>query len=124
MLSIKIKSSPGLDNFMRRYPQLYEDAKTEATDQSLDLLQLKTLKEDPQAPYKTGTLRREIKQDYYNRRLVAGTNHSRPYAYVQEFGNKAGTLKPKRYFFGTLEKNTKKVLDIFRKEFRRVLSGK
>ena len=50
MLSIKIKSSPGLDNFMQRYPQLYEDAKTKGTNKSLDLLQLNTLQEDPKAP--------------------------------------------------------------------------
>ena len=121
MLSIKIKSSPGLTNFMNRYPQMFEDAKTKGTNKSLDLLQKESF---DRAPYDTGTLRREIKQDYTNRRLVAGTNFSRPYAYVQEFGNKAGTLKPRKYFYGALKDNTKKVLDIFRKEFRKVLSGK
>ena len=121
MLSIKVKSSAGLDNFMQRYPQLYEQAKEKATNKSLDLLQKESF---DRAPYKNGNLRGEIKQDYTNSRLVAGTNQSRPYAYVQEFGNDAGTLKGRKYFYGALKDNTKKVLDIFRKEFRRVLSGK
>ena len=121
MLSIKINVSPGLENFFNRYPQFYEQAKTKATNKSLDLLQKDSFS---RAPYKTGTLRREIKQDYANSRLVAGTNFSRPYAYVQEFGNKAGTLKGRKYFYGALKDNTKKVLNIFAKEFRRVLGGK
>ncbi|MAH45559.1 hypothetical protein CMI37_07005 [Candidatus Pacearchaeota archaeon] len=121
MLSIKVKASPGLKLFLQKYPSLYEEARERATNKSLDLLQKESF---DLAPYDTGTLRREIKQDYRNRRLVAGTYFSRPYAYVQEFGNKAGTLKPRRYFFGALKDNTQKVLDIFKKEFRRVLSGK
>ena len=127
MLSIKINASAGLDNFFKRYPQLYDRAKKKATDQSLDLLQAKALSggtTHEAAPYKTGNLRREIKQDYTNRRLVAGTHISRDYAYVQEFGNRKGTIRAKRVFYGALKENTKKVLDIFKKQFRRALSGK
>ena len=120
MFSIKVKSSPGLDRFFTRYPQLYEKAREKATNKSLDILQTRAFRK---APYKTGTLRREIKQIYNKRMLVAGTHHSRPYAYVQEFGNKAGTLKGRKYFYGALEEKTKSVLKIFAEEFRRVLNG-
>ena len=105
---------------MKVKEKITEKARERATNKSLDVLQKSAYYK---APYKTGTLRREIKQDYGNRRLVAGTNFSRPYAYVQEFGNQAGTLKGRKYFYGALKENTKKVLDIFAKEFRRVLGG-
>ena len=143
MLSIKIKASPGLTSFFNKYPSLYESARAKGTNKSLDLLQKESF---DRAPYKQGTLRREIKQDYRNRRLVAGTNQSRPYAWVQEngmtihakgngcmtFKTKDGswhsvkqvTIKPKKFMHGALKDNTKKVLEIFSTEFRKVLSGK
>lgn len=121
MFSIRINASAGLENFFARYPQLFEEARETATNKSLDLLQETAFRK---APYKTGTLRREIKQLYSKRMLVAGTHQSRPYAYVQEFGNSAGTLRGKRYFYGAMEEKQKEVLDIFSKEFRRALSGK
>lgn len=142
MYSIKIKTSPGLEKLFARYPQLYEQAREKGTNKSLDLLQ-KTAHE--KAPYLTGTLRREIKQLYSQRMLVAGTHQSRPYAYVQETGMtikarnrpyivfqtkdgswhsvKQVTIKPKKYFFGAMKEKSKEVLDIFAKEFRRVLGG-
>ena len=125
MYSIQIKMSSGLENFFNRYPQLYEGAREKATNKSLDLLQKTS---HSKAPYLTGTLRREIKQLYSQRMLVAGTHQSRDYAAIHEFGGKAGrnhsvTIKPKKYFFGAMKEKTKEVLDIFAKEFRRVLDG-
>lgn len=142
MYSIKIKPSPGLENFFNRYPQLYEDGRTRATNKSLVFLQKTSFYK---APYEKGTLRGEIKQLYSRRMLVAGTHQSRDYAAIHEFGGtiraknkpylvfqtrdgswhsvKQVIIKPKKYFYGALKEKTKEVLDIFAKEFRRVLGG-
>jgi len=140
MYNIKVTMSPALVNFLEHYPQLYSDAKKNGINKSLDLLQSTSFKK---APYKTGTLRREIKQMYNENKLVAGTDSSQKYAYIQDMGgiikpvNKKYlrfqtadgswhtvsqvTIKPKHYFFRNAEEQKDKVLNEFTKAFQTML---
>jgi len=117
MYSFKVKTSSGMKRFFKAYPQLFSKAFTKGTNNSLDMLKKASNKA---APYDLGTLRREIKQIYTARMLVAGTVHSRDYAYLQELTHKTKS----GYFFGTFRKKKNAILEIFIKEFRKVLSGK
>ena len=138
--SVKIEMSQSLKNFLAKYPQLYEDAKKKATNKSLDLLQNTSF---TKAPYRFGTLRREIKQRYAEKRLVAGTDQSKAYAEIQDRGGtikaKAGgwlrfmtrdgswhtvkqvTIPGKHYFFDNAIQQQGKVLNYFVDSFKELL---
>jgi phage gpG-like protein len=103
---------------------MYEAAKKQATGRSLDLLQRSSF---VKAPYKTGTLRREIKQMYDDKKLVAGTDSSYHYALIQDVGGQAGrnrsaTIKPKHYFFKNAVEQQDKVLNEFVKSFKDIFA--
>lgn len=137
MYNIKVSMSPALEKFLTHYPQLYDDAKKNGINKSLDLLQSTSSRK---APYKTGTLRREIKQMYNDKKLVAGTDGSQKYAYIQDMGGvikpktkkylrfqtsdgswhtvSQVTIKPKHYFFRNAEEQKDKVLNEFVKAFQ------
>ncbi len=141
MYSIHVEMSNSLKNFLTHYPKLFEEAKTTGINKTLDLLQDTSLKK---APYKTGTLRREIKQIYNERKLVAGTDSSFKYAYIQDEGGtikavngpylkfmtsdgswhsvKQVTIKPKHYFFRNLEDQRSRVLNEFTKSFQDMMA--
>ena len=89
MYNVRVEVSPALTRWLNNYPQLYEDAKKKAINKSLDLLQETSFKK---APYRFGTLRREIKQRYNESKIVAGTDQSAAYALIQDIG---GTIRPK-----------------------------
>ena len=124
MYSIRVEVSPALDNFFKKYPKLFEDAKKRALNKSLDLLQKTSF---IKAPYKTGQLRREIKQMYANKALVAGTDLSSAYALIQDVGGTTGRngsvkIKPKHYFFRNAVEQQDKVLNEFVKSFKEIFA--
>ena len=141
MYSIKIEVSPNLKNFLNKYPQLFEDAKKKATNKSLDLLQKTSF---AKAPYRFGNLRREIKQRYSDKKLVAGTDVSRNYAEIQDRGGtikakgngwlrfmtkdntwhtvKQVTIPGKHYFFANAEAQKGTVLNLFVDSFKELLA--
>jgi len=141
MYTLRVTMSPSLEKFLRDYPTLFEDVKKSATNKSLDLLQRTSFEK---APYRTGTLRREIKQRYTERSLVAGTDMSRAYAEIQDVGGtirprnakalrfmtrdgswhtvKSVTIKPKHYFYRNAVEQQGKVLNIFVDKFRELFA--
>ncbi len=140
MYAIKIEVSQSLKNFLAKYPALYEEAKTKATNKSLDLLQSTSF---TKAPYRFGNLRREIKQRYDEKKLVAGTDQSRAYARIQDSGGtirakeggwlrfmtkdgswhtvKQVTIPGKHYFFDNAVAQQGKVLNYFVDSFKELL---
>ena len=140
MYSIRVEVSPSLTNFLTQYPQLFEAAKKKAVNKSLDHLQKTSF---AKAPYKFGNLRRELKQRYSEKKLVAGTDVSRNYAEIQDRG---GTIKAKgkgwlrfmaygswhtvkqvvipgkHYFFDNAEEQKGNVLNLFIESFKELLS--
>jgi phage gpG-like protein len=124
MYTLRVTMSAGLEKFLRDYPTLFEDVKKSATNKSLDLLQRTSFEK---APYKTGTLRRELKQRYTERSLVAGTDLSRAYAEIQDVGGMAGRghksrIPAKHYFYRNAVEQQGKVLNIFADKFRELFA--
>lgn len=124
MFSIRVTTSASMDRFFAQYPQLFESAKKQATGRALDLLQRSSFQK---APYKTGNLRREIKQNYNDKKLVAGTDRSFAYALIQDLGGKAGrnhsvTIRPKHYFFQNAVEQQNNVLNEFVKSFQDIFA--
>jgi phage gpG-like protein len=124
MFSIRVTTSASMDRFFSQYPDLFEKAKTQATNRALDILQKTSFQK---APYKTGNLRREIKQMYDGKKLVAGTDRSFAYALIQDVGGKAGrnhsvTIRPKHYFFQNAVEQQNNVLNEFVKSFQEIFA--
>jgi len=142
MYTVEIKASPGFERFLKNHAAVLDTADQNALYRSLDLLQIKSYYK---APYRFGVLRREIKQIYKEKKLVAGTGLSKKYAPIQEFGgwiypknkkvlawkDKDGTwhhakkvyIKPKHYFLNTLQENQNEILKIYTEEYGKALQG-
>lgn len=125
MITINLKFNTGYKSYFENYPHLYDQMNERASKRTLEMWQERAF---VRAPYKTGTLRREIRALYSDRRLVAGEYLSRPYALIQDKGGKAGrnysvTIKPKHYFFKMAEESAEEVLKIYEEEVERILNG-
>jgi len=125
MISISYQFSSDYQRYFNNYPSLYESFKQRAAKRTLELWQRRAI---DKAPYKTGTLKREIKALYSSNMLVAGQFLSQPYAHIQDEGGRAGRggsvyIKPKHYFFKMAEESEPEVERIYEEELEKVING-
>lgn len=125
MISISYGFSQGYKRYFETYPSLFDRFKERASKRVLEMWHRRAF---DKAPYKTGTLRREIKPYYDRQLLVAGEFLSKPYARIQDVGGRAGrggsvVIKPKHYFFKMAEESEAEVLKIYEEELEKVVNG-
>ncbi|MFA5357212.1 MAG: hypothetical protein WC301_07455 [Candidatus Omnitrophota bacterium] len=123
MINISYSFSNDYRNYFTQYPYLFEKMKTRASKRVLEMWQQRAF---VRAPYKTGTLRREIKALYNERILVAGQFLSRDYALIQDVGGRAGRnrsayIRPKHYFFRMAEESEPEVIRIYEEEVEKII---
>lgn len=125
MIKISVNYSNSFKRFFGSYPDLFEKAKRNASKRVLVLWQERSVH---LAPYKTGTLRREIRALYNENTFTAGNELSMPYALIHDKGGYAGRghkayIKPKHYFFKMASDSSNEVLEIYQDEFRKAMHG-